>query len=347
MVNFKSDNFQPAKQLVLDYYDALESASADGVERVLDDYIGASYLWRGMHPFNVLETAHDVAETFWKPLKQSFTALQRRPDVFYAGLNEMDDFSTTWVCQMGHLMGLFDKPWLGIQPTGRMVFIRYVEFHRVEGGKIVETCLHIDIPAVMRQAGYNPFGPDTGAFFIQPGPRTHDGLLYDDAPADLGQITLNAIDLMRRMVGAGRLDKQNHDGLGDAWHDDMIWFGPSGIGATYTKARYQQQHRLPMVNNFNYDIPGEGEAKIGHLCRMAEGHYGGFFGWPNFRAIPIGNFMGMPASDKITEFRVVDIYRVADGKIAENWIFIDMLHFMQTQGVDVLENMKIRTYAPV
>ena len=195
----------------------------------------------------------------------------------------------------------------------------------------------------MRQAGYNPFMPDTGAFFIQPGPRTHDGLLFDDAPEHMGQATLNTIHLMKEMVTQGRLDKENHDGLGQAWHDDMIWFGPSGIGATYTKERYQHQHRRPLIENMNFDIPGQGQAKIGHICRMAEGNYGGFFGWPNFYAIPQGNFMGLPETDKISEFRVVDIYRVQDGKIAENWIFMDLLHFMKTQGVDVLENMKMRT----
>ena len=342
MVNFKSDNFQPAKQLVLDYYHALQKASAGDVRAVLKNYMADDYLWRGMHPFNVMDNAHDVAENFWQPLKQSFTALQWRPDIFYAGLNEIDDFTSTWVCQMGHMMGLFDKPWLGIQPTGRMVFIRYVEFHRVENGKIMETTTHIDIPAVMRQAGYNPFRPDTGAFFIQPGPLTHDGLLYVDAPSDLGKTTLETINLMKRMVMQGRKDKQNHDGLGDAWHDDMIWFGPSGIGATYTKQRYQQQHRLPLVENMDFDGFDNNDTKINHICRMAEGNYGGFFGWPNFRAIPTGGFMELPAKNTVAEFRVVDIYRVAGGKIAENWIFMDLLHFMKTQGVDVLQDMQDR-----
>ena len=44
----------------------------------------------------------------------------------------------TWVVSMGHLMGLFDVPWLGIRPTRKMAFLRYAEFHRVEGGKIVK-----------------------------------------------------------------------------------------------------------------------------------------------------------------------------------------------------------------
>jgi len=59
---------------------------------------------------------------------------------------------------------------------------------------------------------------------------------------------------------------------------------------------------------------------------MAEGHFGGFFGWPNFTAEFTGGFMGMPATGKRVEFRVIDFYRREGDKLAENWIFIDLLH---------------------
>ena len=46
--------------------------------------------------------------------------------------------------------------------------------------------------------------------------------------------------------------------------------------------------------------------------------------------------MGLPASDRQTEMRVVDIYRREGDKLAENWIFIDLLHFLSLQGLDIL-----------
>ena len=46
--------------------------------------------------------------------------------------------------------------------------------------------------------------------------------------------------------------------------------------------------------------------------------------------------MGLPGREEAVEFRVIDLYRRGTDKLAENWIFIDMLHFMQQQGVDVL-----------
>jgi hypothetical protein len=43
-------------------------------------------------------------------------------------LNEIDGFTSIWVVSMGHLMGLFDAPWLGIAPTGKMALLRYASF---------------------------------------------------------------------------------------------------------------------------------------------------------------------------------------------------------------------------
>jgi hypothetical protein len=99
-------------------------------------------------------------------------------------------------------------------------------------------------------------------------------------------------------------------------------------------SRYEQQHQGPFSTGLN-DI-----VYNGHICRLSEGHYGGFFGWANLSMTASGGFMGMPASDKPTEMRVVDIYRRDGDKLAENWIFIDLLHFLSLQGLNVLERLE-------
>jgi hypothetical protein len=75
----------------------------------------------------------------------------------------------------------------------------------------------------------------------------------------------------------------------------------------------------------------------GHLAKLSEGNYGAFFGWPNLTLRPTNGYMGLPANGHSTaDMRVVDVYRRDGNKLAENWIFIDMLHFLHTQGLDVL-----------
>ena len=49
--------------------------------------------------------------------------------------------------------------------------------------------------------------------------------------------------------------------------------------------------------------------------------------------------MGMPATDKAGEFRLIDIYRRDGVKLTESWIFIDLLNFWKEQGVDILKRM--------
>ncbi|MCV6585303.1 MAG: ester cyclase [Marinibacterium sp.] len=323
-------SFQNAKNLVLDLYAAIETAEPGDLPGVLGRACAPDLLWRGFHPFNQITSAEAVAQRFWQPLSTSLSRLQRRQDVFFAGQNSLDDDGAVWVVSMGHLMGLFDRPWLGIRPTGKMVFLRYCEFNKVVDGRITETAMYFDIPHLMVQAGQNPFPPQTAAHLVQPGPMTHDGLLLQDQPAPEGARTLAAINAMIQDLGQWNSGLSLEDELARTWHDDMIWWGPEGIGATYTIERYARQHSGPFRAGFADRSPTR------HICRLAEGHYGGFFGWPNFTATPTGGFMGMPATGRPGEFRVIDIYRRAGNKLAENWIFIDLLHFWRTQGVDIL-----------
>jgi hypothetical protein len=291
-----------------------------------------------MHPFHEQHGAEAVARVFWSPYLTAMSRVQRRPDIFMAGLNEIDGFQSVWVVCMGHLMGLFDRPWLGIQPTGRIAMLRLAEFHRIEGGRIRETAQFFDIPHLMIQAGQNPFPPQTGAHLVQPGPMTHEGLMWERQDPAVGTATLASINAMLNDLGdpQRRNDPNGFvDELSRTWHDDMIWWGPAGIGATYTIPRYIRQHAGPFRMALN-----EGRRFNGHICRMAEGHFGGFFGWPNLSLRNSGGYMGLTASPEgLADMRVVDIYREAGGKLAENWIFIDMLHYLNMQGLDVLGRM--------
>ncbi len=324
-------NYQDSKALILRFYEEFEAASARNVGSVLNRYTASDYQFRGVHPFNELEGPDAVAETVWKPLLNAFTPMQRRQDIFMAGKNEVD--GTEWVTSMGKFMGLFDNDWLGIPSTGKITFLPYVEFNRVSDGKIGESAFFCDIISVMKQVGLTPLPIQTGAEIINPGPRTHDGLMFDIQDEAESRKTL---DLTNRMVDDLVSDglESSSKTLAETWHEDMIWFGPSGIGATYTIDRYQIQHQRPFgagLDNIVFN---------GHVCNYAEGNYAGWFGWPNLTMTSSGGFMGLPASDRKVHMRVVDMYRRDGDKLAENWIFIDMLYWMMQQDVDVLERSR-------
>ncbi len=354
MIQNDTECLQAAKQHVLSYCRALDHANDHELGAVLSQYCNKNYLWRGLHPFHEQHGAEAVVDTFWKPLRSAFTALQRRVDVFLAGHNAItpDDSnralqsadhetSDIWTCQMGHFMGLMDKPWLDIPPTGRMVFIRFAEFHKIVDGKIIESALFIDLISVMRQAGHYPLPPGTGASFIYPGPATGDGLLYNAQPPEQARATLGLINRMiDDLSEANMTAMRNHDNrvprevLAKSWDEQMIWYGPDGIGATYTIDRYQQQHQYP----FRFNLSGK--TFNGHVARFAEGHYGCFFGWPNLTNTPSGGFLGLTASNLPADMRVVDVYRSNGDKLVENWVIIDLPHWLAMQGLDVLARMR-------
>jgi hypothetical protein len=184
------------------------------------------------------------------------------------------------------------------------------------------------------QAGVYPLPPATGVYYNYPGPRTHDGLLFEDAAPEAGEQTLA---LVGRMVDD--LTELNKSGsmtcppeiLERTWSNDMVWYGPAGIGATYTIPRYQEQHQLPFRQSL------ADKQFNGHVCRFAEGDYACFFGWPNLSNTPIGGWLGLPGGKVNATMQVVDVYRREGDKLEENWIFIDLPYWLKQQGLDVLE----------
>lgn len=261
--------FQNAKRIVRAYFDAIEQASHENVVNVLKEHTSEGYVFRGVYPFREQEGAEAAAEVFWSPLMKSITRMQRRQDIFIAGENEVES-DEVWVMSMGHFMGLFDAEYLGIRPTGKIMNIRYAEFSCVENNKITKTGLFIDLLGVMDQAGCYPLPPSTGRHFVYPGPRNHDGLLFEDAIPEEGVQTLALVNQM--VDDLSTLNESGSMGcppevLEKTWSKDMLWYGPCGIGATYTIPRYQQQHQLPFRQNL------KDKTFNGHVCRFAEGKF--------------------------------------------------------------------------
>lgn len=323
--------YTASKQVVLSYFDALENAEPEEVLNVLNSYMADDYNWKSVYPFREQTSREAVAEKFWVPFKKSLRHMQRRQDIFIGGTNEIS--GEQWVMSMGHFMGLFDEDFLGIPHTRKMASVRYAEFSCVSNGRIAKTGLFLDLIGLMVQAGVNPLPPTTGQYFIYPGPRNHDGLLFEDAPEEEGIATLA---LVNKMVDD--LDELNKSGamgcppevLEKSWSKNMIWYGPAAIGASYTIPRYQEQHQLPFRNNL------KDKTFNGHVCRFAEGKFACFFGWPNLSNTPIGGFLGLPGGCR-ADMQVVDVYCREGDKLSENWVLIDIPYWLKQQGLDIFE----------
>jgi hypothetical protein len=327
-------DYQAEKALVLRYFEEMEAARADSVGQVLHRYVADDYQFFGVHPFNALQGPDAVVEALWKPFYAAWSPLQRRQDVFIAGTSVVH--GDRWVMSMGHFLGLFDGDWLGMRASRKIAMLRYAEFNCVREGKIAKTGFFCDLIGVMHQLGINPLPPQTGASFVYPGPRTHDGLLLGPQPEAEATKTLavlnRMIDDLSELNVTGN-DRCPPELLARSWHDDMIWYGPAAIGASYTIPRYQQQHQYPFREGLKDKVFN------GHVCRFAEGNYACFFGWPNLTNTPTGGFLGLPGGVR-ADMRVVDVYRRSGDKLAENWVLIDIPWWLKQQGLDVLERTR-------
>ena len=325
-------NYQKEKQLVLQYFDALEQAQPSQVGRVMEQFMSEDYSWKSVYPFRDLSGKQDISEKFWGKLKASLRHLQRRMDIFIAGTNQFCS-GEHWVMSMGHFMGLFDRDFLGIRHTRKMTSLRYAEFSCVRSGKITKTGIFLDLIGMMTQAGMYPLPPSTGQYFIYPGPRMHNGILLEDAPIAEGEKTLKLVEAM-----CADLDRYNNgmdpppaDALAQFWHNDMIWYGPAGIGATYTIPRYIEQHTGPFRRGLCDKVFN------GHTVRFAEGNFACFFGWPNLSNRNAGGFLGLGRGDTLSDMQVVDVYCRRGNKLSENWVLIDLPWWLKQQGLDIFE----------
>lgn len=324
-------NFQSEKNLVRNYFKDLEACGVDEISSVLRKYMTDDYTWEGVYPFMDLEGIEAVTNTFWKPIKEALTAMQRRQDVFMAGIGTDGN---TWVTSMGQFMGNFDKEYMGVRTTGKMQHLQYVEFSKVVEGKIAHSAIFVDLLGFMKEAGVYPLAPETGHYFVYPGPRDHNGLMFEDAPYEKAETTFKIInDMLNDLDSLNSGYDTPPDVLRKAWNEDMIWYGPCGVGASFTIPRYQEQHQKPFRKNMS-------DKSVNTInAYFAEGDYACFYCSMNARSD--GEWIGQVAGKEVITLRGdLDIYYCKDGKISENWCLFDIPYWLYQQGYDIFKRTK-------
>ena len=315
-----SAELQANKQLVWDYWQALNASAAEDMATVTRQYVAEGVAWHGPHPINDLDGVEAVIRDFWIPLRTAVPDLRRTCEIFIGG-------HAHWVGAIGYFSGTFAQDWLGIPATGREVKIRFGEFSAVWGGQIVATYIIPDVLDVIRQAGYQVVAPSLGHEGIIEGPATGDGVLLEPGDADEGAKTLHTAKVMCE------------DSTQPTWWhaDRMRWYGPSGIGTSCGMDEYRAFHARP----FDHGLPEYGLIYAGkHIADIGEGMYAGWVGWPSIRTHLGGEYLGCPPNGNVVEWRLMDFYRREGELIIENWIPVDMLHLFKTMGVDVLARLQ-------
>ncbi len=305
-------------------------------ESVLTDlvreHLSPDTIWDISHPINRLEGPDQVLEGFIIPLRNALTRLQRRDEIFIGGANRREE-GGQWIAAVTHFLGNFDAPFLGLAPSNHLVFLRAGEFYRIDEGFITQARIILDIPDMIRQCGVHPFpGPSMGLETMFPGPATHDGVLPSGG-AEMGSASLDVVEGMIAHLHEYDPDtfaSDNQTGQSGYWHEDMLWYGPAGIGSNYLWDGFVKDHRRGFLEAFPDRRGGN------HFCRLGDSNYAAFSGWPSMTMSFQGDYLGVKADGRPLSLRVMDFYRCADGKIIENWVMLDYMELMHQMGIDLI-----------
>ena len=208
----------------------------------------------------------------------------------------------------------------------------------MQDGRITEGYLILDIPAVMRQAGYQLLPPSRGAEggrFMAPPDGA--GVLLTEQDELASRQTRQLIAAMIRAIE--EVVPVPNEAF---WHRDMHWYGPAGIGSCYGLDQYEEFHGGPWVEAFPDAMPQPPGGRLigikdGEI--LAEGNYGALGVWDQVFSVHRGDFLGVPPTGKPVTMRDFDWYRRDGRYLVQNWVPIDLLDILAQLGVDVMAGL--------
>ena len=286
--------------------------------------LASDHLLHAFFPVDTVTGRDGVAATLLDPLRSAFPLGQVRIDLTLEGMFQ----DQHWTAASGHLIGRFERALFGIPPTNRLAHIRFGRFQRVAGDRIAETILLVDLPSLMMQAGVWPLARPLGPNPMAPPPRAR----ADAEAAD-------SLALVEAMIGGlMRYDGKSLASMGmrDFWSEDFLWYGPAPIGSFQGHDDYEAGHQGPFLAAFPDRVGGN------HRARIAERDLVASTGWPSIRATHTGgDWLGLAATGKRVEMRVMDFWRAEAGRLVENWVMIDVPHLLRQLGVDPFARMHV------
>ena len=132
-----------------------------------------------------------------------------------------------------------------------------------------------------------------------------------------------------RRVVEGMVDGLNDhkiEGITAFFHQGFRWMGNYGCGSKNGLKEFQENWQRPFQAAFSDKVCVD-------EARLFSGEWAAAFG--RQEATHSGSFMGIAPTGKRVEIRYMDFWKVADGRIVDNWVMVDFPFVMQQLGVDV------------
>lgn len=125
--------------------DGLNDHDIDGMGR----FFSESFRWIGNAGCGFKNGLKEFQDNWQRPFQAAFSDK--------VCIDEARITQGQWCAAFGRQEAVHSGPFMGIEPTGKRVEIRYMDFWKVVDGKIVDNWVMVDFPYVMQQLGVDPF----------------------------------------------------------------------------------------------------------------------------------------------------------------------------------------------
>jgi predicted ester cyclase len=125
--------------------DGLNDHDIDNMGR----FFSESFRWMGGAGCGTKNGLKEFKENWQRPFQAAFSEK--------VCIDEARITQGEWCAAFGRQEAVHSGEFMGIEPTGKRVEIRYMDFWKVVDGKIVDNWVMVDFPSVMKQLGVDPF----------------------------------------------------------------------------------------------------------------------------------------------------------------------------------------------
>lgn len=133
------------RQVIESMVDGLNDHKING----MSDFFSETFRWMGNAGCGTKNGLDEFQRNWQKPFQAAFSDK--------VCIDEARLFMGEWAAAFGRQEAIHSGQFMGIAPTGKKVEIRYMDFWKVEDGRITDNWVMVDFPHVMQQLGVDPF----------------------------------------------------------------------------------------------------------------------------------------------------------------------------------------------
>ena len=115
----------------------------------IGEFFSENFRWMGNFGCGTKSGLEEFQDNWQKPFQEAFSNK--------VCIDEARLFMGEWAAAFGKQEAIHSGEFMGIEPTGKKVEIRYMDFWKVSEGKIQDNWVMVDFPFVMKQLGVDVF----------------------------------------------------------------------------------------------------------------------------------------------------------------------------------------------